>query len=57
MVLILLEQAELTLRTGGMDAAISSVYGCSAEAVDPYRSRLLHVIDGYRTAFGRTDEI
>ena len=57
MVLILLEQAELTLRTGGMDAAISSVYGCSTEAVDPYRGRLLHVIDGYRTAFGRTDEI
>ena len=55
--MILLEQAELTLRTGGMDAAISSVYGCSIEAVDPYRSRLLHVIDGYRTAFGRTDEI
>ncbi|MDO4287543.1 MAG: galactokinase family protein [Eubacteriales bacterium] len=52
-------QAELSLRTGSMDTTICNVYGCSggSEQLDEYRSRLLHVVDGFRTTFGRKDMI
>ncbi len=55
--MILLEKAELSLRTGNMDETICAIYGCGLGSADKYRGRLLHVIDGYRAAFGRTDGI
>ncbi|MDO4173477.1 MAG: galactokinase family protein [Eubacteriales bacterium] len=57
--MILLNQAELSLRTGAADTVICEVYGCNSgsEQLDGYRSRLLHVIDGFRTTFGRKDEV
>ena len=57
--MIYLDQAELSLRTGKMEERICEVYGCSggSEQLAEYTSRLLHVINGYRTAFGRTNEI
>ncbi|MDO4286886.1 MAG: galactokinase family protein [Eubacteriales bacterium] len=57
--MIPLEKAELGIRTGQVDANICEVYGCNAgsEQLSVYRSRLLHVIDGFRATFGRSDEI
>lgn len=55
--MILLEQAELSLRTGGADESIRNVYGCGSDALDKYRGRLLHVIDGYRSTFSRNDSV
>ncbi|MGM9630626.1 galactokinase [Butyricicoccus sp.] len=56
---MLLEQAARFLRTGGLDEIICKVYGCpdGSDALNGYRARIEHVMDGYRTAFGRTDEI
>lgn len=52
-------QAELSLRTGSMDDTICNVYGCGSgsEQLDEYRNRLLHVVDSFRTTFGRKDMI
>ncbi len=57
--MIMLEQAELSLRTGKMDETICKVYGCtdSGDLLREYRSRLLHVLDGYRCTFGKNVEI
>lgn len=57
--MIPLEQAELALRTGKMDEDISEIYSCTngSEQLSVYRSRFLHVIEGYRAVFGRNDEI
>ena len=57
--MVLLQQAELSLRTGSMDETICNVYGCNngSEPLDEYRGRLLHVIEGFRATFGRTDEV
>lgn len=57
--MIPLEQAELALRTGKMDEDISEIYSCTSgsEQMSVYRSRLLHVIEGYRAMFGGNEEI
>lgn len=56
--MILLDQAEFALRTGKMDERICEVYGCASgsEQLSEYRGRLLHVIDGFCSTFGRNDE-
>ncbi len=56
---MLLEQAARFLRTGGLDETICKVYGCSdgSDSLNGYRARIEHVMDSYRTIFGRTDEI
>lgn len=55
--MIKMEQAELELRTGTHDQAISGIYGCDAGDINYYRDRILKVIDEYRRTFARTDEI
>lgn len=57
--MILLNQAELALRTGKMDERICEVYGCASgsEQLSEYRGRLLHVADGFSSTFGRNDEV
>ena len=57
--MIPLEQAELALRTGKMDKDICEIYSCTSgsEQLSVYKSRFLHVIEGYRAVFGRNDEI
>ena len=57
--MIALEQAELSLHTGKADERLCEVYGCMAGSpeLSTYRNRLLHVLTGFRTEFGRTDEI
>lgn len=57
MTLILLDEAERILRTGAYDESICHVYGCDGEgaALENYRNRLLHVINGYRKTFERAD--
>ncbi|MDO5785121.1 MAG: galactokinase family protein [Eubacteriales bacterium] len=53
--MILLKQAEHSLRTGEMDTVICNVYGCSSGEEKYYRDRLLHIIDGYWRSFGETE--
>ena len=57
--MIALEQAELSLHTGKADERLCEVYGCMAGSPElpKYRNRLLHVLTGFRTEFGRTDEV
>ncbi len=57
--MIALEQAELSLHTGKADERLCEVYGCMAGSPElpEYRNRLLHVLTGFRTEFGRTDEV
>ncbi|MCD8357216.1 MAG: galactokinase [Clostridia bacterium] len=57
--MIELEKAELIIRTGKADTDICEVYGCSAgsEQLSTYRSRMLHVIDGFCATFGKKNEI
>ncbi len=57
--MIALEQAELSLHTGKADERLCEVYGCMAGSPElpEYRNRLLHVLTGFRTQFGRTDEV
>ena len=57
--MIPLEQAELALRTGKMDEDICEIYSCTggSEQLSVYKSRFLHVIEGYRAMFGGNDEI
>ena len=57
--MIALEQAELSLHTGEADERLCEVYGCMAGSPElpEYRNRLLHVLTGFRTEFGRTDEV
>ena len=57
--MIALEQAELSLHTGKADERLCEVYGCMAGSPElpDYRNRLLHVLTGFRTQFGRADEI
>ena len=57
--MIALEQAELSLHTGKADERLCEVYGCMAGSPElpEYRNRLLHVLTGFRTEFGRADEV
>lgn len=57
--MILTKQAELALRTGRMDETICDVYGCTdgSDQLAEYRSRLLHVIDGFCETFGQPNGI
>lgn len=57
--MIALEQAELSLHTGKADERLCEVYGCMAGSPElpEYRNRLLHVLTGFRTEFGRVDEV
>ena len=57
--MIALEQAELSLHTGKADERLCEVYGCMAGSLElpEYRNRLLHVLTGFRTEFGRADEV
>ncbi len=57
--MVLLNQAELNIHTGEADERLCKVYGCMAGSpeLSEYRNRLLHVLTGFRTEFGRTDEV
>ena len=57
--MIPLEQAELSLHTRKADERLCEVYGCMAGSPElpEYRNRLLHVLTGFRTEFGRADEV
>ena len=57
--MIPLEQAERSLHTGKADERLCEVYGCMAgsQELPEYRNRLLHVLTGFRTEFGRADEV
>ncbi len=57
--MVLLNQAELKIHTGEADERLCEVYGCMAGSPElpEYRNRLLHVLTGFRTEFGRTDEV
>ncbi len=57
--MVLLNQAELKIHTGEADERLCEVYGCMAGSTElpEYRNRLLHVLTGFRTEFGRADEV
>ncbi len=57
--MVLLNQAELNIHTGEADERLCEVYGCMAGSPElpEYRNRLLHVLTGFRTEFGRADEV
>ena len=57
--MMMLNDAAQYVRTGGLDDTICKVYGCSSgsDALSSSRTRIQHVINGYRSTFARTDEI
>ncbi len=57
--MVLLNQAELKIHTGETDERLCEVYGCMAGSPElpEYQNRLLHVLTGFRTEFGRIDEV
>lgn len=57
--MVMLDQAELKIHTGELDQKICEVYGCMAGSPElpDYRNRLLHVLTGFRTEFGKADAV